>query len=92
MNKVGDRAYLNEQEKWGATASLQYKPSNEFSLTLDAMLGGYDNTEDEYDAAAYSASSVSALERIHEYDDTTFSEYGMVVLSDVSYAATQHEF
>ncbi|MCP1338235.1 TonB-dependent receptor [Idiomarina sp. M1R2S28] len=92
MNKVGDRAYLNEQEKWGATASIQYKPSNDFSLTLDAMLGGYDNTEDEYDAAAYSASSVSALERIHEYDDTTFSEYGMVVLSDVSYAATQHEF
>jgi TonB-dependent receptor len=92
QDKVGDRVYLNDQEKWGATASLQYKPSNDFSLTFDAMLGGYDTTEDEYDAAAYSASSRSTLETIHEYDDTTLSEYGMLVLRDVSYTATQHEF
>ncbi len=92
QDKVGDRVYLNEQDKWGATASLQYKPSNNFSVTFDAMLGGYDTTEDEYDAAAYSASSRSTLETIHEYDATTLSEYGMVVLRDVSYTATQHEF
>lgn len=92
MNKVGDRAYLNSQEKWGATAALQYQPSDTFGLTFDAMLGSYDNTEDEYDAAAYSASSISALERIHEYDDTTLSPYGITVLTDASYAATQHEF
>ncbi|MCW8127592.1 TonB-dependent receptor [Microbulbifer halophilus] len=92
MNKVGDRAYLNSQEKWGATAALQYQPSDELSLTFDAMLGSYDNTEDEYDAAAYSASSISALEEIHEYDDTTLSRYGVTVLTDASYAATQHEF
>lgn len=92
QDKVGDRVYLNDQEKWGATASLQYKPSNNFSLTFDAMVGGYDTTEDEYDAAAYSASSRSTLQTIHEYDATTLSEYGMVVLRDVSYTATQHEF
>ncbi|WP_337842099.1 TonB-dependent receptor [Rheinheimera sp.] len=92
QDKVGDRAYLNEQDKWGATASVQYKPSSAFSLTLDAMLGRYDSTEDEYDAAAYSASSRSTLETIHSYDDTTLAEYGMVVLTDVSYTATQHEF
>jgi TonB-dependent receptor len=92
QDKVGDRVYLNDQEKWGATASLQYRPSDNFSLTFDAMVGGYDTTEDEYDAAAYSASSRSTLETIHEYDDTTLSEYGMVVLRDVSYTATQHEF
>ena len=92
QDKVGDRVYLNDQDKWGATASLQYKPSHTFSLTFDAMLGGYDTTEDEYDAAAYSASSRSTLETIHEYDDTTLSEYGMLVLRDVSYTATQHEF
>src|SRR5690606_30318914 len=92
QDKVGDRVYLNEQDKWGATASLQYRPSSRFSLTFDAMLGGYDATEDEYDAAAYSASSRSTLETIHEYDDRTLSEYGMVVLRDVSYTATQHEF
>jgi iron complex outermembrane receptor protein len=92
QDKVGDRVYLNDQDKWGATASLQYKPGNTFSLTFDAMLGGYDTTEDEYDAAAYSASSRSTLETIHEYDDTTLSEYGMLVLRDVSYTATQHEF
>jgi iron complex outermembrane receptor protein len=92
QDKVGDRVYLNDQEKWGATASLQYKPSRSFSLTFDAMVGGYDTTEDEYDAAAYSASSRSTLETIHEYDDATLADYGMLVLRDVSYTATQHEF
>lgn len=92
QDKVGDRLYLNDQDKWGATASLQYKPGNDFSLTFDAMKGGYDVTEDEYDAAAYSASSRSTLETIHAYDDTTLAQYGMVVLTDVSYTATQHEF
>ncbi|MFC4726933.1 TonB-dependent receptor [Coralloluteibacterium thermophilus] len=92
QDKVGDRIYLNEQDKWGATASLQFKPSNSFSLTFDAMLGGYEAVEDEYDAAAYSASSRSTLETIHDYDATTLSRYGMVVLRDVSYTATQHEF
>ncbi|HEY0923877.1 TonB-dependent receptor [Rheinheimera pacifica] len=92
QDKVGDRLYLNDQDKWGATASLQYKPGNDFSLTFDAMKGGYDVTEDEYDAAAYSASSRSTLETIHDYDDTTLAQYGIVVLTDVSYTATQHEF
>lgn len=92
LDKVGDRAYLNDQDKWGATAALQFKPSDTFSLTLDAMLGGYDNTEDEYDAAAYTASSISALEKVHAYDDTTLADHGIIVLRDVSYADTQHEF
>lgn len=92
QDKVGDRVYVNEQDKWGATASLQYKPSNRFSLSFDAMVGAYDTTEDEYDAAAYSASSRSTLDTIHEYDADTLSRYGMVVLRDVSYTATQHEF
>ncbi len=91
QDKVGDRVYLNEQDKWGATGSLQYKPGNNFSLTFDAMVGGYDSTEDEYDAAAYSASSRSTFDTIHEYDADTLSQYGMVVLRDVSYTATQHE-
>ena len=92
IDKIGNRAYLNEQEKWGATASIQYKPSDSLSLTFDSMLGGYDSTEDEYDAAAYSASSNSTLEEIHAYDDTTLAEHGIMVLTDVSYTYTQHEF
>ncbi len=92
QDKVGDRVFLNEQDKWGATASLQFKPSNDFSLSFDALVGGYDSTEDEYDAAAYSASSRSTLETIHAYDDTTLAEHGILVLRDVSYTATQHEF
>ncbi|MGY0633358.1 TonB-dependent receptor [Luteimonas sp. A478] len=92
QDKVGDRVYLNDQEQWGATASVQYQPSRNFSLTFDAMIGGYDTREDEYDAAAYSASSRSTLDTIHEYDADTLSQYGMVVLRDVSYTATQHEF
>ncbi|MGN0921068.1 MAG: TonB-dependent receptor [Cellvibrio sp.] len=92
LDKVGNRSYLNDQDKWGATAAIQFKPSDTFSLTFDAMLGGYDNTEDEYDAAAYTASSISALERVHDYDDKTLAEYGIIVLTDTSYADTQHEF
>jgi iron complex outermembrane receptor protein len=90
-DKIGNRAYLNEQDKWGATTAFQYKPSSTFGLTFDAMLGGYDNTEDEYDAAAYTASSISALETVHGYDNTTLAKHGIVVLTDVSYANTQHE-
>lgn len=92
LDKVGNRSYLNDQDKWGGTLSLQYQPSDTFTLSFDAMLGGYDNTEDEYDAAAYTASSISALERVHAYDSTTLADYGVVVLRDVSYANTQHEF
>jgi TonB-dependent receptor len=92
QDKVGDRAYLNTQDQWGGTLSLQYRPSSTFNLAFDAMVGGYDAVEDEYDAAAYSASSRSTFETIHEYDDTTLADYGMVVLRDVSYTATQHEF
>jgi len=92
QDKVGDRVYLNDQDKWGATASLQYRPSRNFSLTFDGMLGGYDTVEDEYDAAAYSASSRSTLDTIHDFDATTLADHGMVVLRDVSYTATQHEF
>lgn len=91
QDKVGDRAYLNTQKQWGGTASLQYKPSANFDVAFDLMAGRYDATEDQYDAAAYSASSRSTLETIHEYDKTTLSEYNMVVLRDVSYTATQHE-
>ncbi|WP_394189504.1 TonB-dependent receptor [Pseudoalteromonas atlantica] len=92
LNKVGDRSYLTEQEKWGATLSLQYKPSSEFSLTFDGLLGNFDDHEDEYDAAAYAASSVSSLERVNQYDSSTLNDYGITVLTDVDYAATQHEF
>ncbi|MDN4501532.1 TonB-dependent receptor [Alteromonadaceae bacterium BrNp21-10] len=92
LDKVGNRAYQNEQDKWGATASFQYKPNSNFNLTFDAMLGGYDSTEDEYDAAAYAASSPSTLETIHAYDSDILGEYGITVLTDVSYAYTQHEF
>ncbi|MFC7378914.1 TonB-dependent receptor [Brevundimonas sp. GCM10030266] len=91
QDKVGDRMYMTEQDQWGGTLSLQYRPSSNLSLTFDAMVGGYETTEDEYDAAAYSASSRSTLETIHEYDDTTLADYGIVVLRDVSYTATQHE-
>lgn len=92
LDKVGDRAYLTEQEKWGATLSLQYKPSSEFSLTFDGLLGNFDDHEDQYDAAAYTASSISSLERVNQYDNTTLADYGITVLTDVDYAATQHEF
>jgi iron complex outermembrane receptor protein len=91
QDKVGDRAYLNTQDQWGGTASLQYKPTANFDMAFDLMVGGYDATEDQYDAAAYSASSRSTLETIHAYDKDTLSKYGMVVLRDVSYTATQHE-
>ena len=55
------------------------------------MIGRYETTEDQYDAAAYSASSRSTLETIHEFDKTTLTDQGLVVLRDVSYTATQHE-
>lgn len=92
LDKVGDRVYQNDQDRLGISGSVQYKPSDSFRLAFDAFVGSYDTVEDEYDAAGYSASSNSTLETIHEYDDTTLSDHGIVVLRDVSYTNTQHEF
>lgn len=92
LDKVGDRVYQNDQDRLGLSGSVQYKPSDSFSLAFDAFVGSYDSVEDEYDAAGYSASSNSTLETIHEYDDTTLSDAGIIVLRDVSYTNTQHEF
>lgn len=92
LDKVGDRVYQNDQDRFGISGSVQYKPSDSFSLAFDAFIGSYDTVEDEYDAAGYSASSNSTLDTIHEYDDTTLAEHGIVVLRDVSYTNTQHEF
>lgn len=92
IDKVGDRVYQNDQDRLGLSGSVQYKPSENFSLAFDAFLGSYDTTEDEYDAAGYSASSNSTLETIHDFDATTLSKDGIIVLRDVSYTNTQHEF
>ena len=92
LDKVGDRVYQNDQNRLGLSGSVQYKPSDDFSLAFDAFLGSYDTTEDEYDAAGYSASSNSTLETIHEFDAKTLADSGIVVLRDVSYTNTQHEF
>lgn len=92
IDKVGDRIYLNDQDKFGLSGAVQYQPSSQFSLTFDAFISSFDVVEDEYDAAGYSASSRSTLETIHDFDDTTLGEFGVVVLNDVSYTATQHEF
>lgn len=92
LDKVGDRVYQNDQHRLGLSGSLQYKPSDTFSLAFDAFVGLYDMREDEYDAAGYSASSNSTLETIHDFDATTLADSGIVVLRDVSYTNTQHEF
>lgn len=92
LDKVGDRVYQNDQDRLGLSGSIQYKPSESFSLAFDAFVGSYDTVEDEYDAAGYSASSNSTLETIHEFDATTLANDGIIVLRDVSYTNTQHEF
>lgn len=92
LDKVGDRVYFNDQDRLGLAGAVQYKPSGRLSISFDAFVGSYDTVEDEYDAAGYSASSNSTLERIHEADKTTLSQSGIIVLRDVSYTNTQHEF
>jgi TonB-dependent receptor len=92
LDKVGDRVYFNDQDRLGVSGAVQYKPSDKFSLSFDAFVGSYDTVEDEYDAAGYSASSNSTLERIYDADKTTLSQSGIVVLRDVAYTNTQHEF
>jgi TonB-dependent receptor len=92
LDKVGDRVYQNDQDRLGLSGSVQYKPSETFSLAFDAFVGSYDTTEDEYDAAGYSASSNSTLDTIHKFDAEKLADSGIVVLRDVSYTNTQHEF
>jgi TonB-dependent receptor len=92
LDKVGDRVFLDDQERYGLSGSIQYKPGDDFSLSFDGFVGAYDTDVDEYDVAGYSASSTSTLGIIHDYDDTTLAKDGIVVLRDVSYTRTQHEF
>lgn len=92
IDKVGDRVYQNDQDRLGLSGSVQYQPSKSFSVALDAFVGSYDTTEDEYDAAGYAASSNSTLQTIHAFDASTLRDDGITVLRDVSYTNTQHEF
>ncbi|WP_347304005.1 TonB-dependent receptor [Croceibacterium sp. TMG7-5b_MA50] len=92
LDKVGDRVYYDQQDRYGFSGSLQYQPSNDLSIAFDAFIGSYDTHVDEYDAAGYSASSTSTLGVIHEFDSTTLADDGITVLRDVSYTRTQHEF
>jgi TonB-dependent receptor len=92
LDKVGDRVYQNDQDRLGVSGSVQYQPSDSFNLAVDAFVGSYDTVEDEYDAAGYSASSNSTLETIYDFDATTLADDGIIVLRDVSYTNTQHEF
>ncbi|GGD49255.1 TonB-dependent receptor [Lacimicrobium alkaliphilum] len=91
VNKIGDRAYVNSQDRLAITTALQAQLTQHTLLNFDAIYSAYNTSEDVYDAAAYSASSDSTLEKIHQYDATTLAEHNIVVLSDVSYARTQHE-
>lgn len=91
FKNVSRRAYLDTQDKWGSTLSLQYKPSDTFSLTFGAMLSGYDTRADQYAATDYTSDSPSYPEEIHAIDSTSLAEYGISVITDATYAATQHE-
>lgn len=45
---IRDSAWLNDQERLGITASLQFRPADNFTLSLDALYGEMNNSKTEF--------------------------------------------
>ena len=45
---IRDSAWLNDQERLGVTASLQFRPADNFTLSLDALYGEMNNSKTEF--------------------------------------------
>ncbi len=45
---IRDSAWLNDQERLGITASLQFRPADNFSLSFDALYGEMSNSKTEF--------------------------------------------
>lgn len=82
--------YLDDQDKWGSTLSLQYKPSDTFELTLDGMVGGFESISDQYSSAIWMPVGGSYPEEIHNIDTTTLAAEGIAVITDATF--TNHQF
>lgn len=58
---IRDSAWLNDQERLGITASLQFRPADNFTLSLNALYGEMNNSKTEFHLV-----STYSLPRDHE--------------------------
>lgn len=80
---VRDDIILNDQEKWGATAAFQYRPTDSLELGLDLMAGNFSGKEDDYLFGSWSGDATRAR-------DLTIDQNGVVTKG--TFDNTQHEF
>ncbi|MGK0305785.1 MAG: iron complex outermembrane receptor protein [Gammaproteobacteria bacterium] len=80
---VRDDIMLNTQEKWGATAAFQYRPTEDITLGLDILIGNFYGKEDDYMFGSWSGSS-------HQASDLTIDDNNVVTKG--TFSNTQHEF
>lgn len=80
---IRDDIMLNTQEKWGATAALQYKANDDLIFSLGLMAGNFYGKEDDYMFGSWSGDATKA-------SDLTIDDNGVVTKG--TFANTQHEF
>jgi iron complex outermembrane recepter protein len=69
--KIQDSTNLIQQEVWGATASVQFRPTESLELAFDVMLGGMDEQVDTYLHDTYTGPATSA-------SNLTIDDFGMI--------------
>lgn len=80
---VRDDIILNQQEKWGGTAAVQFRPNEDLLLSLDIMAGNFYGKEDDYLFGSWSGDATRAR-------DLTIDANGVVTTG--TFDNTQHEF
>ena len=80
---VRDDIILNQQEKWGGTAAVQFRPNENLLLSLDLMAGNFYGKEDDYMFGSWSGDATRAR-------DLTIDANGVVTTG--TFDNTQHEF
>lgn len=85
---VRDHIILSSQEKWGTSAAIQYRPSEDLKFSLDVLAGNFSGKEDNYLFGSWSGSSTSVSDMV--VDSTTVP--GLDIITSGTFDHVQHEF
>jgi iron complex outermembrane recepter protein len=81
--KIQNEIHYIQQEVWGATASVQFRPTDNLELSLDVMLGEMEEQRDQFLYATYFGRASGA-------SNLTVDNYGMITSG--TFENVLHEF
>jgi iron complex outermembrane recepter protein len=85
---IRDDIFISEQEKWGASGAIQFRPNDNLEFSLDLMAGNYQDHEQDYLFGSWSGASTTVSNLV--VDSTTVP--GLDVITSGTFDNVQHEF